>query len=46
MSTGVGLRYAIAPYLTLRADYGWQLKGLTATDDLDSRLHVGFVLAY
>ena len=46
MSTGVGLRYSIAPYLTLRADYGWQLKGLTALDDLDSRLHIGLVLAY
>ncbi len=46
MSTGVGLRYSIAPYLTLRADYGWQLKKLSATDDLDNRLHIGLVLSY
>jgi hemolysin activation/secretion protein len=46
MSTGIGLRYSIAPYLTLRADYGWQLKALTATADRGSRLHAGFVLAY
>ncbi len=46
MSTGVGVRYSIAPYLTVRSDYGWQLKKLSATDSLDSRLHIGFVLAY
>lgn len=46
MSTGVGLRYSIAPYLTLRADYGWQLKSLTATSGRESRLHAGFTLAY
>ncbi len=46
MSTGVGLRYSIAPYLTLRADYGWQLKALTSTTNRGSRLHAGFVLAY
>lgn len=46
MSTGIGLRYSIAPYLTLRADYGWQLKALSATADQSSRLHVGLVLAY
>ncbi len=46
MSTGVGLRYSVATYLTLRADYGWQLKQLVANDDKDSRLHVGFTLAY
>ncbi len=46
MSTGIGLRYSIAPYLTLRADYGWQLKALSATASKSSRLHAGFVLAY
>jgi len=46
MSTGVGLRYSIAPYFTLRADYGWQLKALTANAARDSRLHAGFVLSY
>ncbi len=46
MSTGIGLRYSIAPYLTFRADYGWQLKSLTATSARKNRLHAGFVLAY
>ena len=46
MSTGIGLRYSIAPYFTLRADYGWQLKALTTNTDRESRLHAGFVLAY
>ena len=46
MSTGIGLRYSIAPYLTLRADYGWQLKALPTTTNESSRLHVGLVLSY
>lgn len=46
MSTGIGLRYSIAPYLTLRADYGWQLKALSTTASRGSRLHAGFVLSY
>lgn len=46
MSTGIGLRYSIAPYLTLRADYGWQLKALSATTDKSNRLHAGLVLSY
>ncbi|MEM6998223.1 MAG: ShlB/FhaC/HecB family hemolysin secretion/activation protein [Pseudomonadota bacterium] len=46
MSTGVGLRYSIAPYLTLRADYGWQLKALSATASKSSRLHAGLVISY
>ena len=46
MSTGIGLRYSISPYFTLRADYGWQLKALSKTADKSSRLHAGFILAY
>ncbi len=46
MSTGVGLRYSVSSYFTLRADYGWQLKQLAVNDDRDSRLHAGFILSY
>lgn len=46
MSTGVGLRYSIGSHLNLRADYGWQLKALSADEKKDGRLHVGITFAY
>lgn len=46
MSTGLGLRYAIAPYLTARLDYGWQLAEAAPNDDRDSRIHFGALLSW
>jgi hemolysin activation/secretion protein len=45
-SAGVGLRYSFAANLSLRADYGWQLKKTTLGDYGDSRGHVGVVVSY
>ena len=45
-SAGVGLRYSFATYLSLRADYGWQLKDSPVGSQGDSRGHVGVVVSY
>ena len=45
-SAGVGLRYSFSTYLSLRADYGWQLKKTTLGDYGDNRGHVGVVVSY
>ena len=47
-SVGVGLRYVISPYLSVRLDYGWQLKSIadTATSSDDSRGHVAVLLSF
>lgn len=37
---GPGLRYTIAPYLTVRADYGWQLRDAEARRRVASRWHL------
>jgi len=44
-STGVGLRYNLGANVSIRADYGWQLKYIAA-DSTHSRIHVGATLAY
>jgi hemolysin activation/secretion protein len=46
ISTGVGLRYSISPYLTFRADYGWQLEEVSDGVDKANRLHASLILAY
>jgi len=38
---GVGLRYALAPYVSARFDYGWALTGAKG-----SRPHVGITIAF
>lgn len=45
-SAGVGLRYSFSTYLSLRADYGWQLKKTSLGDYGDSRGHVGVIVSY
>lgn len=45
-SVGPGLRYSIAPYLTFRFDYGWQLYDTGLNTRYNSRGHLGLVLAY
>lgn len=45
-SAGVGLRYSFSTNLSLRADYGWQLKKTTLGDYGDNRGHVGVVVSY
>ena len=43
---GPGMRYSISPYLSLRADYGYQLKDSGNNLRHNSRWHVGIVLSY
>lgn len=45
-SAGVGLRYNFSTYLSLRADYGWQIKDSSLGDTGDSRGHVGVIVSY
>ncbi len=44
-SVGVGLRYALNPYVSVRADYGWQLAEVEG-DEEDARFHVGVTVSY
>lgn len=43
---GPGLRYMIAPYLSVRADYGWQLREAEARRRAASRWHVAAVAGF
>jgi hemolysin activation/secretion protein len=47
-SVGVGFRYSIAPYLSLRMDYGWRIRARAPSDPNDKPdvLHVGLVAGY
>lgn len=46
-SVGVGVRYSIATNLSVRFDYGWQLKDdANVAGEGNSRGHVGVVLSY
>lgn len=44
-SVGPGIRYSISNYLSLRADYGFQLND-AGNDRRDSRWHVGVIVSY
>ncbi len=44
-SVGAGVRYSIAPYFSLRFDYGWQLTSVDG-DVEDGRAHVGCTVSY
>jgi len=46
LSAGPGLRYGLASHLTVRADYGWQLRKVTADRTNAMRWHLGMVLSY
>lgn len=45
-SIGLGLRYNISPWLSLRFDYGWQLTDSGLNDRFNSRGHVGVTVSY
>ena len=45
-SVGVGLRYTIKTNLSIRADYGWQLKKSVIDQNHGSRGDIGIVLSY
>jgi hemolysin activation/secretion protein len=49
-SFGPGIRYTIPPYLTVRFDYGFQLRDPRLGPELDrhraSRMHLGILLSY
>ncbi len=44
--TGPGFRYTINPYLSARADYGFQLYDTGLNSRYNSRWHIGLVLSY
>ncbi len=44
-SLGIGARYAIGHYLSLRADYGWKLIDLDS-DSGDGRFHLGVTASF
>jgi len=46
MSAGLGIRYAFEPYISLRADYGIQLKSLLTDSQNDRRLHFNVIIGY
>ena len=46
LSAGLGLRYAFGSAVSLRADYGWQLKEITPGMGKDSRIHFSLTVAY
>jgi hemolysin activation/secretion protein len=47
LGAGVGVRYAILPYLSFRADYGWQLLNeAEAARPYASRSHIGVIVKY
>ena len=45
-SLGLGLRYRLDRYLTLRLDYGWQLLESSPGIGKDSQLHAGLEISY
>ena len=45
-SVGVGFRYGLGRFVTVRADYGWQLTRLTPNPGPGSRGHLTLVVAY
>jgi hemolysin activation/secretion protein len=46
-SAGPGLRYALSPYVTVRFDYGWQLRPSGVSElQRTERGHLGIVVAY
>ena len=50
MSVGPGLRYSINPYLSIRLDYGWQLRSpakvIAVPGQDSSRMHLSAILSF
>ena len=46
LGVGPGLRYTISSYLSVRADYGWQLHNVEADRRAASRWHLGAILSF
>lgn len=46
MSAGPGIRYSVASYASVRADYGFQMKDTGNNSRYNSRLHLGVVISY
>ncbi|MCW2249409.1 hemolysin activation/secretion protein [Azospirillum fermentarium] len=45
-SVGPGLRYSLPPYLTLKLDWGFQLRGTNSGEDRFGRPHIALSVAY
>lgn len=45
-SVGLGLRYSLAPYVSLRFDYGWALMTPPGKSDRSQRPHLGLTVSY
>ena len=45
-SAGPGLRYSLPPYLTLKLDWGFQLRGTNSGEDRFGRPHIALSVAY
>lgn len=45
-SAGTGLRYTVSSYLSLRADYGWQLRNAYGQRPYASRSHLGVTVSF
>lgn len=45
-SAGVGMRYAFGASVSMRADYGWQLRELVPGTGKDSRIHLSLTVSY
>lgn len=45
-AVGAGLRYSLAPYLSLRLDYGYRLIEAPGANGRGGRLHLGLTAAY
>lgn len=43
---GVGLRYSLPPYVSLRFDYGWGLITPAGKSDRSQRPHLGLTVSY
>lgn len=46
LSVGPGVRYSLPPYLTLKADWGFQLRHANAGENRVGRPHVGITVSY
>lgn len=45
-SSGPGLRYTIAPYLSVRTDYGWQLRNAETNRRVAARWHIAATASF
>jgi hemolysin activation/secretion protein len=45
-SFGAGVRYKVNTWLSVKFDYGWQLKDLSEVDEEESRAHLSVLLSY